>query len=679
MVSDEALLRLARAAGLMAEWRDAGGKPMRVAPDALRALLGALGMPAGSEAQVKESLAAHRHAARAARPPLVTAEAGATVRLDIPPGRYSIAAADGTMAEGTAEPAPGGASLTAPSAPGYYTLEAGTRQMILAVAPAHGHRIIDACPEGRAWGLTAQLYSLRRGTDEGVGDYAALEGLMAPAAALGADAVAISPVHAQFSADPSRFSPYAPSSRARLDVRHASVGDILGEPLAPPPELATELARLEAMALVDWPATATARLAVLRDGYEAFARARPAAAMAAFTAFRADGGASLERHARFEALHAAQFAAGRWHWREWPAELRDPESPAVTAFAEENAAEVEYHAFLQWLADRGLSAAQRAAAQGGMRIGLIADLAIGVDGGGSDAWSRQAEVLQQVEIGAPPDLFNARGQGWGITTFSPHGLRGAGFAGFREMLSAAFRNAGGVRLDHVLGLRRLWLVPEGGSPKEGCYLTYPLEDMLRLVALESWLRQGIVIGEDLGTVPTGFRPKLEKAGLAGMRVLWFERKGKRFTPPAQWDAGAVAMTSTHDLATVAGWWEERDMAWRRELELLPQETPENRQEERKALWSAFKASGVVHDKAPPMEDGATVADAAAAHIGRAACHLALLPLEDALGAAEQPNLPGTTDQHPNWRRRFEMPVERMLNDPAVEQRLRGLARARRAT
>jgi 4-alpha-glucanotransferase len=247
------------------------------------------------------------------------------------------------------------------------------------------------------------------------------------------------------------------------------------------------------------------------------------------------------------------------------------------------------------------------------------------------------------------------------------------------MLSAAFRNAGGVRLDHVLGLRRLWLVPEGGSPKEGCYLTYPLEDMLRLVALESWLRQGIVIGEDLGTVPTGFRPKLEKAGLAGMRVLWFERKGKRFTPPAQWDAGAVAMTSTHDLATVAGWWEERDMAWRRELELLPQETPENRQEERKALWSAFKASGVVHDKAPPMEDGATVADAAAAHIGRAACHLALLPLEDALGAAEQPNLPGTTDQHPNWRRRFEMPVERMLNDPAVEQRLRGLARARRAT
>jgi 4-alpha-glucanotransferase len=675
VVSDAALQQLARAAGLMAEWRDAANKPMQVTPDALRVLLGALGMPAGTEAQVKESLAAHRHAARSVRPPLVTAEAGMPVALDLPAGPYRLEAADGTTAEGRAE---AGQPIIAPAEPGYYTLEAGSRQLVLAVAPVHGHRIIDACPEGRAWGLTAQLYSLRRGSDQGVGDYAALEGLAAPAAALGADAIAISPVHAQFSADPSRFSPYAPSSRARLDVRHACPGDILGEPFDPPPELAAELARLEALELVDWPAAARARLAVLRDAFTAFNRSAPQASRRAFAKFRTDQGASLQRHAVFEALHAAQFAEGRWNWREWPAELRDPESPAVAAFAEQNAAEVDYHAFLQWLADRGLAAAQRAARQGGMRIGLIADLAVGVDGGGSDGWSRQSEILQRVEIGAPPDLFNARGQGWGITSFSPQGLRATGFAGFREMLSAAFRNAGGIRVDHVLGLRRLWLVPEGASPKDGAYLRYPLEDMLRLVALESHLNKGVAIGEDLGTVPTGFRPKLEKAGLAGMRVLWFERDGKRFKSPTRWTAGAVAMTSTHDLATVAGWWEGRDMEWRRKLDIKPLEKEENREAERQALWSALRASGVAQGKAPAKQDGAAVADAAAAHIGRAACHLALLPLEDALGATEQPNLPGTTEEHPNWRRRFTVPVERMLADPAVEQRLRGLARARRA-
>jgi 4-alpha-glucanotransferase len=461
-------------------------------------------------------------------------------------------------------------------------------------------------------------------------------------------------------------------------VRHAEPGDILGQPYQPPAELAARLAKLEALPLVDWPETARTRLEVLRDAFTAFQRSATPEAKASFAAFRTDGGASLQRHAVFEALHAVQFAEGRWHWREWPAPLRDPESPEVAAFADEHAEEIDYHAFLQFLADRGLARAQRAATPGGMRIGLIADLAVGVDGGGSDGWGRQPEILQQVEIGAPPDLFNARGQGWGITSFSPQGLRASGFAGFREMLSAAFRNAGGVRLDHVLGLRRLWLVPEGGSPKDGAYLRYPLDDLLRLVALESHLNQGVVIGEDLGTVPTGFRPKLEKAGLAGMRVLWFERNGARFTPPKRWTAGAVAMTSTHDLATVAGWWEGRDMQWREKLDIQPLETEDNRTAERRALWQAMKDSGTAQGAPPRRGDGAAVADAAAAHIGRAACHLALLPLEDAVAAVEQPNLPGTTDQHPNWRRRFDLPVERMLSEPAVEQLLKGLARARRA-
>ncbi|MCQ4158433.1 4-alpha-glucanotransferase [Roseomonas sp. GC11] len=681
MNGEDSLHRLARAVGLMARWEDAQGRPRGTTPETLRAVLTALGLPCASQAQRKESLA-HWHAAQRRPAPLRTALPGGALRFSQPPGRYRLMAEDGTMVEGLAEAAPGGgARLTAPALPGYYTLELGGAPLTLAVAPEHGHRIAEACPGGGAWGLAVQLYALRREGDGGVGDYAALARLAAGAAALGADAIALSPVHAQFSADPSRFSPYAPSSRLRLDARHAEGEALLGA-LTPafPPELAAEWARLEALDLVDWPAVARARLARLRQLHAAFARVAPEGLRAEFAAFRAEGGTALHRHAVFEALHATQLAENpaRWHWRDWPAALRDPESPEVAAFAATQAEAVEQHAFLQWLADRGLGAAQAAARQAGARIGLVADLAIGVDGGGSDAWSRQDEFLSDVEIGAPPDLFNTRGQGWGITTYAPHGLRATGFAAFRAMLATAFRHAGGVRLDHVLGLRRLWLVPRGASPAGGCYLRYPQEDLLRLVALESHRHRAIVIGEDLGTVPAGFRPALERAGLAGMRVMWFEQAAGGFRAPQRWTREAVAMTSTHDLPSVAGWWRGRDLEWRERLGLTLEGQAAARMVERPRLWAAFRRAGVAAGPPPPPEAVAPVADAAAAYIGRARCGLALLPLEDALAAVEQPNLPGTVDEHPNWRRRLSPPVERMFQDPAIERRLRGLARARRA-
>lgn len=677
---DEALRKLARAVGLMADWEDANGNKKTIAPDTLRTLLDKLGYPAGSAAQIKESLSGLQAARRAEPPPLVTAALGVSTRIPLPAGRYRLTAADGTTVEGEATPSPGGARITAPSLPGYYALECGDHRITLAVAPEHGHRISDACPGGRAWGLAVQLYSLKRAGDGGIGDYRALASFAAGAASAGADAIAISPVHAQFTADPTRSSPYAPSSRLRLDVRYADGEDLMENAPPFPPELKAEWARLEALPLIDWPDAAQARLARLRQLHEAFTQTAPESLRAEFAAFRADGGTPLERHARFEALQAEQIAGspGHWHWRDWPTALRDPESAEVAAFAEKHADQVEYHAFLQWLADRGLSAAQRAARENGARIGLIADLAIGVDSGGSDAWSRQNEFLAGVEIGAPPDIFNTKGQSWGITTYSPQGLISNGFAAFREMLGAAFRNAGGVRLDHVLGLRRLWLVPQGASPADGCYLRYPLEDLLRLVALESTLHSAIAIGEDLGTVPEGFRPKLQRTGIAGMRVMWFEQAGKAFKDPQRWTQEAVSMTSTHDLPTVAGWWEGRDLAWREELGTTLEGQDETRRQEKPKLWSAFRKAGVAEGDVPGPEGAAKVADSAAAFIGRARCELALLPLEDALAVVEQPNLPGTVDEHPNWRRRLDPPVELMFHEPAFEHRLRCLARARRA-
>jgi len=648
-MSDAALRELAEAAGVSPGWTDYRGSPHDVAPDTLRAILAATGVAARTEAEIRDSLGELRAAAGAR--PLVTAELGQPIDLDTA-GRWRLVLEDGTASEG-------GGALPPIGVAGYHKLHTDGREVTLAVAPRSCHKL----PPGRPWGLAVQLYALRREGDGGLGDFGGLCDFVRNAASHGADAVAISPVHAQFSADPDRFSPYAPSSRIMLNVLHAEAprGD----------------AGREAAALVDWPASARDRLAQFRTMFEAGEHA------ASFAEFRAAEGETLEAHSRFEALHAHFYAkdVGKWHWRDWPAAYRDPASPEVAQFAALHEREVALQAYLQFLADRGLAAAQAAARDAGMRIGLISDLAVGTDGGGSHAWSRQDETLIGLTVGAPPDLMSPNGQDWGLAAFSPRGLLTHGFAAYIEMLRAALRHAGGVRIDHAMGLQRLWVRPEGVAPGEGAYLQFPVQDMLRLTALESHRHRAIVLGEDLGTVPYGFQQRLIEAGVLGLRVLWFERQEYRFDPPGDWSRAATAMTSTHDLPTVAGWWSGRDLQWRRELKLMGDDAAaareqDAREHDRPRLWEAFRASGAAEGDAPPPDHPARVVDAACAHIGRAACDFVLLPVEDALGRVEQPNLPGTLDEHPNWRRRLDGPAASLLDQPEVAARLAALARSR---
>ena len=510
--------------------------------------------------------------------------------------------------------------------------------------------------------------------DCGIGDFAGVAALARDAARRGAAALAISPAHALFSADPGKFGPYAPSSRLALNVLHAAPGLVPGLPHLPPsddPEPRD--------GLIDWPGATRRKLARLRTLFEA------ASEHPDFVAFRNDAGPRLEDHARFEALHARMVAENppRWNWREWPPDLRTPDSPGAARFFRENAGEVAFHAFCQWLADASLGAAQRAARAAGMPIGLIADLAVGTDGGGSHAWSRQAEILSDLSVGAPPDIFSPLGQDWGLTAFSPLAMRAAGFGAFRELLTANLRHAGGLRVDHAMGLQRLWVVPKGAGPAEGAYLRYPVDDLLRLLSLESHRHRAVVIGEDLGTLPEGFHERMRKAGILGMRVLWFEQeKDGSFRPPSEWSREAAAMTTTHDLPTVLGWWRGRDVDWREKLSLFPSaETArverDRRGRDREALWSAFRASGAAaRDDAPGPEDTEPVLEAALAHTGSAACRLAILPVEDVLGLPEQPNLPGTVKGHPNWRRRLPGDAGTLLDDPRVSRRLQEVARAR---
>ncbi len=667
-MSDAALIRLAERAGIAPKWRDAFGDDHEVGPDTLRAVLAAIGFPGGSDAEIAESEARlDEQESGKTLPPLITGRVGEPVVLAGLRGRFRLALEDGQVLEGEA-----GADGQLPpvNIPGYHRLEIGSQSATLAIAPPRCPSIAEVTGQAKAWGLAVQLYGLRRRGDGGIGDFAALADFVRSAARHGASAVAISPVHAQFSADAERFSPYAPSSRAMLNVLHTPLPD----------DVANEtFARLEGLELVDWPEASRARLAAFRAAFE-----RGAAADPALQAFRTTRGGALEQHARFEALHRHLFAAdpGHWNWRDWPEAFRHPDGPEVARFAQEHAREVAFHAWLQFMADRALAGAQEAARQAGMGIGLISDLAVGADGGGSQGWSRQAEMLTGMSIGAPPDLLSPQGQSWGLVGFSPTGLRRSGFSAFIEMIRAALAHAGGLRIDHAMGLTRLWVLPDGATAAEGAYLGFPEQDLLRLVALEAHRHRAIVLGEDLGTVPKGFNKRLTDAGVMGMRVLWFEKTEEgAFTPPAAWTPDAVAMTSTHDIPTVAGWWTATDLDRRAALGLVHDEAAERaeRDTDRQAIWAAFQDSGAATGEPPVPGEPEPVVDAAVRHVGGAACAFVLLPMEDAIGQTEQPNLPGTLDEHPNWRRRMPDVASRVLDDQATAARLQSLDTARKKT
>ena len=660
-MSDLELQHLAKAADIATSWKDVFGKTHEVAPPTLRAVLRALDLPADTDAEIADSTA-RATLASDSLPPLITGVQGMIVNLPVPPGRYRLTLEDGRVFDGFTEQRDGGCTLPPILEAGYHDLILGDQTTSLAIAPRQCFTAPEAMRRSKGWGLAVQLYALRRTGDAGIGDFTSLANLAPKLASLGGQAIGISPVHAQFSADPDRFSPYAPSTRTALNVLHAAIDTINPE--------------LEALDLIDWPAASRFRLARFR---ELFAAAKnDAQEQTAFERFRQSQGARLHEHALFETLHAHFFAAdaSNWHWKSWPAEYREPTGKAVLAFAEQHADEVGFHTWLQFRADQGLAAAQASCRNAGMGIGIVSDLAVGTDSGGSQCWSRQQETLLGLSVGAPPDLLQRHGQNWGLTAFSPRGLRQNGFATYRDMLHTALAHAGGMRIDHAMGLNRLWVIPEGATGDEGAYLSYPEDDLLALIKLESHRHRAIVLAEDLGTVPEGFQDRLHDAGVDGMRVLWFERdKAGKFVPPQHWTPRAAAMTSTHDLPTVAGWWSGRDIDWRVQLGLSGEtdDARTEREHDKGLLWEAFCTSGAAAGEMPAADDVASIADAACVHVGSSACELVMLPVEDALALIEQPNLPGTLHEHPNWQRRLPEP----LFDKAAESRLALLDEARR--
>jgi 4-alpha-glucanotransferase len=685
-MNDSVVRELARRAGISVEWTDYANHRREVPIEAVRHILGALGLPCDTA----DELASSRRELDAPVPrPLLTANAGEPIDLrtlgDVTSSHARLIREDGASSEVSLRSMRRGLSLPAVEAPGYYTINVDEKMFVLAVAPDRCITASDIVSNERIWALAAQTYGLRTAGDCGIGDMSGVAALAKSAANLKADALALSPMHALFAADPSQYSPYAPSNRLFYNPLHADASTLFGKArvmaarsLAGIDGIAREL---ETQPLIDWIRSSGAKMATFRRLFEDFlatdlARQRPTDLASDFAHFRKESGQALEDHSIFEAIHSLQLKADPrfWHWNSWPADFRDPRSAVVRRFAEKHQQEITFHSFLQWVTGRSFAAAQRGAKQSGMRIGLIADLAVGMSGAGSLAWSSQKEILHGLEVGAPPDLFNPNGQTWGLTTFSPRALVQGGFAPYLATLRASMRPAGGVRIDHVMGLTRLWVVPNGAKASEGAYLDYPIADLLRLTALESHRSGAIVIGEDLGTVPVGLRERLGRAGIYGMGVLWFERDGDRFIAPAGWPQSAAAMTSTHDLPTVAGWWRGRDIEVRAAYGLSQDIESEglSRVTDRNALWEAFKTAGAGTGNLPEPGEGQRVADAAVDFVAATPSPLAIIPLEDALALQDQPNLPGTIDQHPNWRRRYPTEAAQLLEAPSVRGRLEPL-------
>lgn len=708
---------LASAAGLLPYWTDAFGARHQVEDDTLRQMLMKLGLPCETPSQAAESRRQLESEARRLTVGMVIVDVNeAAVVPHSGSLSYELILEDGSRRSGTATPAASGmAHIPALEQPGYHTLRIGDAELLLAVCPFRCPSISDLTGKRstRAWGIAAQVYSLRSGAssrDKGAllsvpihrlppgGGYSSIAKLAAQAGAAGASALAISPVHAMFSAAPQRYSPYSPSSRLFLNAAYIDPAGMLGEDALRPALLDAGLSEPyrddPGHGHSDWPRLAAERLGLLRRVYDDFCSRASKKQASAYKVFRQQGGEALETHALFEALHASQTAVlgPENGWMDWPENLRDPSLPVVKEYAAQHAHEVGFHVFLQWMAARGMQAAQSSARAAGMPIGLIADLAIGTDARGSHAWSRQNEMLAGVSVGAPPDLYQPLGQNWGLTAFSPRALRLGAYHAFIETLRASLNYAGGVRIDHILGLRRMWLIADGASAADGVYLRYPFEDMLRLVALESWRHKAVVVGENLGTVPDGFNAKLKEKGIMGMSVLWFERDARpgeatpAFRPPSSWSSAAMATPATHDLPTLAGWWVGRDLYWQaRAGQIASDETAREarrqRDADRRALWRALRLAGCVGDDSDSEPPEQVPRDAILAFIASTPSPLLIVSLEDLLALKEQPNLPGTPSMghgsgHPNWRQLLPMGVEDIFKCEEVLRGVRAIVQAR---
>jgi 4-alpha-glucanotransferase len=573
----------------------------------------------------------------AARPETVSrvlAAMGADGPQPPPPGALVIRTGETAALSGPAEvvtedggvlPAPGALPPDLPA--GYHTLrsldDGSSTRLIVSPGRCRPAR-------GRGWGWAAQLYAVRSRGSWGLGDLADLRDLGSWAAGLGAVTLVVNPLDAPLPLVPQEPSPYYPSSRrfrSPLYIRVEEVpgAEALGERLAP---LAAAGRALNERRLIERDAVYELKLRALEQLFAAFTGSSE------FDGYRAATGSDLEDYATFCALSEVHGGP----WRSWPADLRHPRSDGVCRFRAECGQRIRFHEWLQWLLDRQLAAAAG-------EIGLILDLPIGVQADGADAWAWQDAFAEGLSVGAPPDPFNRAGQDWAMPPFDPWRLRAAGYEPFVRTLQAAFRHSAGLRVDHVMGLFRLFWIPAGSGPADGVYVRYPYRDLLDILALESERAGAFVVGEDLGTVEDAVREELAERRILSYRLLWFEERS-----PAEYPPESLAALTTHDLPTLAGIWECSD--------------PDQSVRERLRR----------HTGAAEGQETCSVAEAAYRALARSPSRLLAATLEDAVCVPERPNKPGTTTEWPNWSLALPLSLEELSRDPRAARLAAALRR-----
>lgn len=528
---------------------------------------------------------------------------------------------------------------------------------------------------GRCWGIGCQLYGLTSQRNWGIGDFEDLARFAEIAAAAGADFVGVNPLHALFMAEPERCSPFSPSNRQFLNPLYIAIDKApgfarLADALQPPEEVS-------ATGLVDYRRAGRLKQRALDFLFRLFRTDGGGAERDGLERFIAERGEPLYLHALFEALSEAMAQQGHGAgWHAWPEEFRHPATDSVRAFAEEQRERVTFHAWLQWLADRQLGEAQARGLRAGMRIGLYLDLAVGVAADGSATWADRDLVVPTARIGAPPDYFNAAGQDWGIAPLSPAKLVERRFQPFRESIDSVLAHAGALRIDHAMSLYRLFWIADGFTAADGVYVRYPFHALLETLAEVSQARRAIVIGEDLGVVPPGFREVMKALEIQSYRVFFFEKKQDFFIAPDAYPREALACVTTHDLHTLAGWWSGRDIEVRRTIGMVEEAEAERaaqeRAHERRRLLGLLADHGLLPKKLAPVMRGKAeppaempVELAVALHrlVARTPSRLFVLQAEDLTGAVEQVNIPGTHQEHPNWRRKLSVDLERLALEP----------------
>jgi 4-alpha-glucanotransferase len=636
----------AKGLGVDTEYRDGFGNLRIVEPEVLARILDALAAGGdGAERMLPRTILVRDNTAQPLR---LSAAAGQPLRWEI---RSAQKIAEG---EGTSD------LLILPVLPnGIFQLrvtlarpgDERTETACLVVCRDRAYQGGETAP-GRMWALAVQLYGVRSPRNWGCGDFSDLAALVDLAADVGAAGVGLNPLHALFEDRAADASPYAPNSRLFLNPLYIDVDAVPEFPGLQAAGLEEEVERLRRRDIVDYDGVAKAKTRALNVAYEAFLRQGSIERRQAFDRFRHASGSTLVRFGCFEWLRR-KFGHPWW---EWPQAWRRVDDEKLAALRQSEAISIGLFEFVQWLAHEQLDRCRARASERRLPLGLYLDIAVGVRSDGFDAWCDQDAILAGMAVGAPPDALNTAGQNWGLAGFNPAGLEERLFEPFRRMLKASMRYAGAIRLDHVLGLKRLYLVPHGVRASQGTYVRFPFEAMLAVAALSSQQYRCVVVGEDLGTIPENFRETLADWGIWTYQVMLFERSGAGvFFPPQSYRQNALVSFGTHDIATFAGWRDHHDLAVKQALGMDPGETGEQRHGALDALRQALQRHGL------ETADFAAVAR----YLADTPSRLLVISVEDVLGVRDQVNLPGTTNEHPNWRRRLPVSLQDLKNQAAL--------------